>query len=392
MTTNPHSNRAGGGSPSVAEIAELTRRLRGLSAPGREVDEAERAAFLADKDALIARITNTTHSWGRTRAEGFAAGDLREALTDAVLARAADDGYVLVGPSARTWHRDPGTGRPTVAATDAEHQTVRDLMDRHRLDTNEPEWIAGPDGQDDIHTAVVPTRDGTGIDDASDIDPYEVGQAREAWLVDPAVAAGHPADDHAAAELVAAQEAVLDAFYTADAVQDDAEDAAAGGPWELHSHRSLANRVGAPAAYSAGYPGWPQTSAPGTDDAHDQVAGEDWWARARPADGDGPVVTFDGSGFYSDTAIAAIADAIDRGDTEQAAHLQDRGHALTDRSGTIADATDPDAVRQARRAVDGLSSDTTTTDRTASDSAGSGWTCTYAADQDANDIDGEGRR
>ena len=42
--------------PTVAEIAELTARLRRLSAAGRDADPAERAAFLADKDALIARI------------------------------------------------------------------------------------------------------------------------------------------------------------------------------------------------------------------------------------------------------------------------------------------------------------------------------------------------
>ena len=42
--------------PSIREIAELTARLRRLSAAGRYADPAERAACLADKDALIARI------------------------------------------------------------------------------------------------------------------------------------------------------------------------------------------------------------------------------------------------------------------------------------------------------------------------------------------------
>lgn len=58
MTAHP-SDRPDGARPSVAEIAALTRRLRELSAPGRAVDPGERAAFLADKDALIARITDT---------------------------------------------------------------------------------------------------------------------------------------------------------------------------------------------------------------------------------------------------------------------------------------------------------------------------------------------
>lgn len=44
--------------PTIAEIAALARRLRELSAHGREADPAERAAFLAEKDALLARITD----------------------------------------------------------------------------------------------------------------------------------------------------------------------------------------------------------------------------------------------------------------------------------------------------------------------------------------------
>ena len=47
------------GSPTIVEVAALTRRLRALSARGRHADPAERAAFLADKDALLARITDT---------------------------------------------------------------------------------------------------------------------------------------------------------------------------------------------------------------------------------------------------------------------------------------------------------------------------------------------
>ena len=45
------------GSPSIAEIAALTGRLRHLRSPG--ATEAERAAFLADKHALLARIAAT---------------------------------------------------------------------------------------------------------------------------------------------------------------------------------------------------------------------------------------------------------------------------------------------------------------------------------------------
>ena len=43
--------------PSFREVADLVARLRRLTAAGRDADPAEQAAFLADKDALIARIT-----------------------------------------------------------------------------------------------------------------------------------------------------------------------------------------------------------------------------------------------------------------------------------------------------------------------------------------------
>lgn len=43
--------------PSIREITDLIARLRRIFAAGRDADPAERAAFLADKDALIERIT-----------------------------------------------------------------------------------------------------------------------------------------------------------------------------------------------------------------------------------------------------------------------------------------------------------------------------------------------
>ena len=50
--------------PSIREIVDLTRWLRALSHASRDADPAERAAFLADKDALIARIEAATHRAG----------------------------------------------------------------------------------------------------------------------------------------------------------------------------------------------------------------------------------------------------------------------------------------------------------------------------------------
>ena len=54
--TNPDRRRPG--PPTVREVAELTARLRDLSTRGRDADPAERAAFLAEKQALLDRITD----------------------------------------------------------------------------------------------------------------------------------------------------------------------------------------------------------------------------------------------------------------------------------------------------------------------------------------------
>ena len=50
--------------PSIREVADITLRLRALSAAGRDADQAERTAFLVDKDALIARIEASTRRAG----------------------------------------------------------------------------------------------------------------------------------------------------------------------------------------------------------------------------------------------------------------------------------------------------------------------------------------
>src|SRR4051794_15538859 len=63
--------------PSIRQIAALTARLRRLSAAGRDADPAGRAAFLADKDALIARIEAATHRAGTPA--GTPAGTAAEA-------------------------------------------------------------------------------------------------------------------------------------------------------------------------------------------------------------------------------------------------------------------------------------------------------------------------
>ncbi|MBN9099395.1 MAG: hypothetical protein J0I49_14965 [Pseudonocardia sp.] len=153
MTTpqDPQHNTAS----TTQEIAALTARLRELSAQGRGADPAERAAFIADKDALIARITDPAANGAEGREGARATGTAREVPEQVVRARAVEPGYVLVGPSTRTWLRDPATGRPTAVVSEAEHRAVRELVDRQVLDTTDAHWFTDQDGHTDIHTPVV---------------------------------------------------------------------------------------------------------------------------------------------------------------------------------------------------------------------------------------------
>jgi hypothetical protein len=56
MGTNPRPDPRADQAPTVDEIAELIARLRALTAASHGADPDERAAFLADKAALLARI------------------------------------------------------------------------------------------------------------------------------------------------------------------------------------------------------------------------------------------------------------------------------------------------------------------------------------------------
>lgn len=75
--------------PSIREIAELTARLRALSNAGRHGDPAEREAFLADKDALIARIPGTGDDARAAELTRWSQDSRTEAEADAA---AEDDG------------------------------------------------------------------------------------------------------------------------------------------------------------------------------------------------------------------------------------------------------------------------------------------------------------
>lgn len=67
----PTDHRSGrGGAPTVREIADLIGRLRELSLDGSDIDPGERAAFLADKDALLARIADSNMASDSERYDG----------------------------------------------------------------------------------------------------------------------------------------------------------------------------------------------------------------------------------------------------------------------------------------------------------------------------------
>lgn len=66
--------------PSVHEIAALTARLRDLTRPGAVADDAARAEFLADKEALLARIVADQDE--HDRAEQLAIWHVDDATTE----------------------------------------------------------------------------------------------------------------------------------------------------------------------------------------------------------------------------------------------------------------------------------------------------------------------
>jgi hypothetical protein len=122
-----------GGPPTVAEIASLTARLRELTTPGRAADPAERAAFLADKDALLARIADTQAAIPRQRAT-------REDA-DRDDARASDDQVVSARQAVA---RIVAAGYPRRRA----EQLVRGYLDRASADVGVPVHTWGLDRHD----------------------------------------------------------------------------------------------------------------------------------------------------------------------------------------------------------------------------------------------------
>ena len=151
------------GPPSLAEIAALTARLRTLSNTAAGADPVERARFLADKDALMDRISAASSRAeprpplrGRDNQQAAAAAD--DALDAAVQARAELGGYALVGPSSRTWRTDPDTGRLLEPVSEAEHRTLRHLLGVEAVTTAPPAWLDTPHGTD-IVSAVHATPD-----------------------------------------------------------------------------------------------------------------------------------------------------------------------------------------------------------------------------------------
>lgn len=127
--------------PAVREIAALTARLREITSRGREVDPAERAQFLAAKDALIARITATEAERGR------AALRERYAMQDALAEHDVADAAPVdeAGAQGVVVHRFD----PAEAYTDAEIGEIADAHARGddaevaRLEDGRPSLVPG---------------------------------------------------------------------------------------------------------------------------------------------------------------------------------------------------------------------------------------------------------
>ena len=172
MNDYPTPARPGDGRPTPAEVAALTRRLRELSTPGRTVDPRERAAFLADKDALLARITDTG-----VRAEQ-AGGELhrhdahpdRPAPTDQTTAwwaraESPDPGIPPVTFDASGYYSDAQLAAIAAAREAGDHEQAEALQ-------NAP-WTAQGATADTAHTAVT---------DDPHAEPYvAVTRARADW-------------------------------------------------------------------------------------------------------------------------------------------------------------------------------------------------------------------
>lgn len=90
MTTPTNPDRDRPAPPTVRDIAELAARLRELSARGRDVDPAERAAFLADKQALLDRIEDAA----LTLPDRYVPADLASGGWDAAAAQVHEVGEV----------------------------------------------------------------------------------------------------------------------------------------------------------------------------------------------------------------------------------------------------------------------------------------------------------
>lgn len=123
MTTPTDPTRVPAGPPTVAEIAALTARLRDLSARGWDVDPAERTAFLADRDALMARISNGPDETGPAGKCPDATGDVIE-HAHLLTGEARQPRCRQIDPDAdrraqlAAWHADDRTGTDSMTGRD----------------------------------------------------------------------------------------------------------------------------------------------------------------------------------------------------------------------------------------------------------------------------------
>lgn len=126
MTTPTNRGPAQSGSPTTAEIAALTARLRELSARDSDVDPAERAAFLADKDALLARITENDE----TRDD-----DTRDDETRGAEPQAGFVPHLGAEPGGRYETVSPSEAAERIAAAGFDRDDAQTMVEQYLEDT-----------------------------------------------------------------------------------------------------------------------------------------------------------------------------------------------------------------------------------------------------------------
>lgn len=165
--SQPGGRAAASGSPTVAEVAALTARLRRFTAAGAGADQAEREAFLADKHALLDRIAASERAATRSNRDVDDGGrpplhaHTAQLHRQAAAGDAAPHSYPGDGTADPDPYRDyrtytPGEAAEQLAARGIEPDDAAARVERHLAGLTSQRGWAPPDGweidDDDLDT------------------------------------------------------------------------------------------------------------------------------------------------------------------------------------------------------------------------------------------------